>query len=224
MYSISGEPNLTAKYSRRNRTTIHWILNTLGISLIACGFIIVFINKVNLDKPHFATTHGILGLTTIILVCLVALFGIVANNTQWLYPKVRPVILKVAHAFGGIAITILLLVTLSNGTYRHWWPGSEVGRGLVITAFVLSALLILTKPILGAVSRSRLIFQRPASSTSSWTFCDFKKKWLLYIRNLSEFIIYIFFQSRNKVKKKCCSSINVINMKCALVGCLNASV
>lgn len=145
--------------------TIHWILHTIGLTVIGIGFIIIIVNKINHNNPHFATTHSQLGLTTIILSVLVAAFGILANNTVWIYPRVRPVLVKVAHACGGICITILLLATLINGTYREWWSGTDTGRDLTFASLFFAGLLILVKPILGAISRCRVIFGPPSSDT-----------------------------------------------------------
>ncbi|XP_011693945.1 PREDICTED: cytochrome b561 domain-containing protein 2-like isoform X2 [Wasmannia auropunctata] len=167
VFSVSGEAYISWKLPRRNRVTIHWILHTIGLTLLGIGFIIIIVNKVNNNKFHFTTTHSQLGLTTIILSVLVAAFGILANNTVWIYPRVRPILIKVAHACGGIGMTILLLATLINGTYSHWWhhSGTETGRDLVFASLFFAGVLILVKPILGAVSRCRVVFGPPSSES-----------------------------------------------------------
>lgn len=167
VFSVSGEAYVSWKLPRRNRVTIHWILHTTGLSIIGIGFIIIIVNKFKHNGYHFATTHSQLGLTTIILSVLTATFGILANNTVWVYPRMRPVFIKVAHACGGIGITILLLATLINGTYTDWWhhSGTKIGRDLVFASLFIAGVLILVKPILGAVSRCRVIFGPPSSDT-----------------------------------------------------------
>jgi len=148
--------------------TIHWILHTIGLTVIGIGLIIIVVNKIKHDKSHFATTHSQLGLTTIILSVLTATFGILANNTVWIYPRVRPVLVKVAHACGGISITILLLATLINGTYTHWWSnsgGTDTGRDLTFASLFFAGFLILVKPILGTISRCRVVFGPPSSDS-----------------------------------------------------------
>ncbi|RLU21192.1 hypothetical protein DMN91_005565 [Ooceraea biroi] len=165
VFSVSGEAYIASKLARRNRVTIHWILHAIGLTLIGIGFIIIIVNKVNNNRAHFATTHSQLGLVTIILSVLVASFGVVANNTTWLYPRVRPVLIKIAHACGGIGMTILFLATLINGTYSNWWPGTSTGRDLVFTSFFIAGVLILVKPILGTISRCRVVFGPPSSDS-----------------------------------------------------------
>ncbi|XP_011876717.1 PREDICTED: cytochrome b561 domain-containing protein 2-like isoform X2 [Vollenhovia emeryi] len=167
VFSVSGEAYVSWKLPRRSRVTIHWILHTIGLTVIGIGFIIIIVHKVNHNYHHFATTHSQLGLTTIILTVLAATFGILANNTVWIYPRVRPILVKVAHACGGIGITILLLATLINGTYSNWFSaaGTDVGRDLTFASLFFAGVLILVKPILGAVSRCRVIFGPPSSDT-----------------------------------------------------------
>lgn len=162
VFSVSGEAYIASKVSRRNRVTIHWVLTTIGLAIIGIGLIIIVINKIRHDRYHFVTTHSQLGLVTIILSVLATFFGILANNTTWLYPHVRPILLKIGHALGGILVTILLIATVINGTYS-WWPGTVIGRNLVFTSFFIAGFLILVKPILGTVSRCRVVFGPPSS-------------------------------------------------------------
>lgn len=165
VFSISGEAYLASKMSRMNRVTMHWILHTLGLGLMLIGFLIIVVNKVTHNKSHFVTPHAILGLISIICALLTASFGIITNNSRWLYPRFRPVLLKIVHAFGGIVVTILLLATLITGTYTRWWPGSDTGRSLVFSSLFIAGFFILLKPILGAVSRSRVVFGPPPNTT-----------------------------------------------------------
>lgn len=165
VFCISGEVYIGTKLSRQNRVTMHWVLHTVGLGLLMIGLIIIVVNKIDHNRKHFATPHAILGLISIILVILVAGFGIVTNNTRWVYPQARPIVLKIFHAFGGVAITILLLSTLITGLYTGWWSGTDAGRNVVLTSFCIAGFFILLKPILGAISRSKVAF-RPSSSTS----------------------------------------------------------
>jgi hypothetical protein len=167
VFCISGEVCIVSKITRPNRVTLHWILHTTGLTLIGIGLIIIVVNKFKHNNNHFATTHSQLGLVTIILAVLVASFGIVANNTMWLYPRIRPILIKVAHAWGGIGMIILLLSTLINGTYSNWFAkvGTTVGRDLVFASLFIAGVLILVKPILGTISRCKVIFGPPSNET-----------------------------------------------------------
>lgn len=137
----------------------------VGLALVLVGLIIIVVNKIENNRQHFATPHSILGLVSIILAFLTAAFGIVTKNSRWLYPRFRPVLLKIVHAFGGILVTILLLATLITGTYTGWWPGGDTGRSLTFSAFFIAGFFILLKPVLGAVSRSKVVFGPPPATT-----------------------------------------------------------
>ncbi|XP_033217706.1 cytochrome b561 domain-containing protein 2-like isoform X2 [Belonocnema kinseyi] len=170
VFSISGEALLTHRLSRPNRITIHWIMLTIGLLLILCGFIIAIVNKNLENKNHFESFHSIWSLITIILAASVALFGVAANNTRWLYPRVRPVLIKVLHALGGIMITILFITAIISGTYRNWLKNQQVGdhelgRQLVFASLFIGGILVLFKPILGAVSRTAVLVKTPQPST-----------------------------------------------------------
>lgn len=172
VFSISGEALLSHKLSRANRITIHWIMLTTGLCLILSGLIIAIVNKNNLNKDHFVSFHAILGLTTIVLASLVAIFGIIANNTRWLYPRIRPVLIKVLHAFGGITMTILFIASVIAGSYTHWLEHQnvgdhDVGKKLVFASLFIAGVLVLFKPILGAISRTRVLVKTPQQPSST---------------------------------------------------------
>ncbi|EFN76218.1 Cytochrome b561 domain-containing protein 2 [Harpegnathos saltator] len=164
VFSVSGEAYIASKLPKRNRVTIHWILHTIGLSLVGIGLIIIIVNKIRFNGSHFATTHSQLGLVTIILSVLTAVFGIATKNITWLYPRERPILFKSTHALGGTAVLILLLATLINGTYTHWWPGTVTGRSLTFASLFIAGFLILVKPVLGAVSKCRVIFGPPSDN------------------------------------------------------------
>ncbi|XP_063978851.1 transmembrane reductase CYB561D2-like [Diachasmimorpha longicaudata] len=161
VFSISGEANLSHRLSRANRVTTHWIMNTVGLTLMFIGLIIIVVNKNRHDKPHFQTTHGQLGLSSIVIASVVAFFGILTNNTRWLYPRVRPIFMKVAHGFGGMAMTILFVATIINGVYKMPHLLGDTGNALICAALVIAVVVILFKPMIAAVARTKVILQPP---------------------------------------------------------------
>ncbi|XP_015607715.1 cytochrome b561 domain-containing protein 2 [Cephus cinctus] len=156
--SVSGEPTITSRLTRTRRIDLHWLLNVLGLSCIVAGFSIVFINKENYNRNHITTPHAKLGLSAIIIAIIVCIGGILAKNTRWVYPTVRPLFIKVCHVCLGIIAAILLLATVINGTYKSFWPGTDLGRNLVFASFVIGGFLVLIKPLLLTVRRGRSLF------------------------------------------------------------------
>ncbi|CAB0033699.1 unnamed protein product [Trichogramma brassicae] len=167
VYSISGVALISKNFGRTLRVRLHWILHLLGISLLIAGLVIVILSKNDEGRDHFVTTHSQLGLSTIVITCAVACFGMLANNAKWFYPRVRPVLLKVVHSYAGIGLTVLLLATVINGTYNRWWTNigaGETGRDLVFASLFFAGLLVLFKPIIGAAARTRVLMKpRPAA-------------------------------------------------------------
>ncbi|XP_058798609.1 transmembrane reductase CYB561D2-like isoform X2 [Phymastichus coffea] len=143
---------------------------SVGLILMTIGLVITIVNKNKLGKDHFVTTHAQLGLAVFVIVWVIAAFGILANNAQWFYPTVRPVLLKVVHSCAGICMVILLLATVINGTYTKWWGksgGTETSKGLVFAALFIAGVLVIVKPIIGAIARTRVLMRPPPSAQSS---------------------------------------------------------
>lgn len=99
------------------------------------------------NRPHFKSVHGKLGLSATILGALMMFSDILADNTKWIYPRVRPITIKIIHAVSGIIVTIVLIAALMNGTYTHWWHGTILGRDLTFASFVVDTFFIMIKPI-----------------------------------------------------------------------------
>lgn len=163
IYVISGEIYATRKYSRKQRVSLHWFFQVIGLVLTTIGFVVAYVNKDLKKKPHFFTLHGILGLVTFILMWLIAFFGFLTYNPQWFYPRVRPVLLKVVHGYTGIAFAVLLLVTAVNGMYSgHWWMkvGNDLGRLLILLSFAFAAVFVLIRPLIAVFARTRVLLKK----------------------------------------------------------------
>ena len=82
-------------------TRIHYSIQLLSILCFLSAFIVIELNKG--DHPHFVSPHGILGLTTIILVVLQASVGVI----QFFFP-----------------VTVLGSVDTGKRIYKyHRWAG-----------------------------------------------------------------------------------------------------
>lgn len=159
VFSISGEANLSRCLSRPNRIIFHWIFLTTGLTLMLIALIIIIIHKNRLGKTHFVTTHGQLGLGAFIIAGIVVFLGILANNTRWFYPHVRPVLIKLTHVYGGITVSILFIAAVITGTYKDNFLGSYTGRSLAFVSFFLPALLVLSKPIVQVICQTSVLLR-----------------------------------------------------------------
>lgn len=160
IFCVSGDAYMNWKVSRMNRGLIHLFLNLIGLLLVLIGMVIIIIGKIEYKKSHFVTLHGIISLISIIFAILIAASGFVVVFDKCLYHGcIRPIILKIMHSFGGILAAILLLAGLITGIYTGWWPGTCLGRSLTVASFVIAACYIFLKPILGIISRCRVLFE-----------------------------------------------------------------
>lgn len=160
VFCVSGDAYMNWKVSRMSRGLIHLILHLIGLLLVLIGMIMIIIGKIEYKKSHFVTVHGIISLISIIFAVLIAASGFVVIFDKCLYHGcIRPIILKIMHSFGGIFATILLLAGLITGIYTGWWPGTCLGRTLSVASFVVAACYIFLKPILGIISRCKVLFE-----------------------------------------------------------------
>jgi cytochrome b-561 domain-containing protein 2 len=119
----------------------HAIANTYCSLLALIGFIVIYVNKENNNKPHYVSWHGLLGsiVSTLMLVNVAATwlksFGISLNGIKFYYLR-----RDTLHVLGGYFILILVTVTLVLGLFSNWSRNAfgEFGcyslSGLVILA------------------------------------------------------------------------------------------
>lgn len=98
-------------YSRKTKTTIHWVLQALGGTLGIAGGII----KITQKSSHFTTIHGKVGLAAMIICGLSMISGLSALYSQNLKRFLQPLLNKTVHNFLGIAGFVLAMVTQYYG-------------------------------------------------------------------------------------------------------------
>lgn len=133
-------PTLGLSFPMRRK--IHWILQIIGSCSITIAFTVVILNKNRIGKPHFATNHGIVGLTAIVCAGVSLLGGVLA---LWSFElrnvlQMRPVFLKLAHTVFSVCSYILAIATIVLGLYSPFF--NEVADPTTtIVCFVLVVLV-----------------------------------------------------------------------------------
>ena len=97
-------------------------MNATAIALAINGFLSIYRNKENNDKPHFVTYHGLAGAATLGLVLVQTVGGNFANFSTILgkyIPAIRPAVIKWGHRVSGaLSITaIYTTVLLALGSF-----------------------------------------------------------------------------------------------------------
>ncbi|XP_034474689.1 uncharacterized protein LOC117781913 [Drosophila innubila] len=106
-----GNNVLTNSYKRNTKTTIHWILLTLGGTSGAAGALIKMIQK----GFSLHSTHGRLGITAFILCLLSMSSGLGALCSTRVKKLITPLFNKAIHNFLGIACFVISMVTQYYG-------------------------------------------------------------------------------------------------------------
>ncbi|APA10017.1 hypothetical protein SS1G_05698 [Sclerotinia sclerotiorum 1980 UF-70] len=134
------QPTHTATQKRQG-TLVHAWFNSLALSLLIAGLVVIEVNKFAHRGIHFESAHAILGLTTYILLLLQTLIGTTQYFTPSLYgsPQTAKAIYKY-HRASGYLILLLMLATISAAT---WTPFNENALHIKSWAVIGCALLML---------------------------------------------------------------------------------
>ncbi|XP_044257916.1 transmembrane reductase CYB561D2 [Tribolium madens] len=132
--SLSKENLFTGTLPKGIRVRLHWIFQTIACILITIGFVVVYINKDYLNKQHFMTWHGLLGLIGLIFCIPSCLNGIAALYHGSLRQLVRPKIIKFVHILSGIVSFGFGGAALILSVYTKWFERHSNGN---IVTFLL---------------------------------------------------------------------------------------
>lgn len=106
--SLYSGNSWTILTSRKSKTKIHWILQTLGGCLSFSGAIIEILYKFQRNRSHFQSLHAIIGLIAIILLSVAILSGTAALFSISLKKYLKPLYSKTGH-------NILAMITYGLG-------------------------------------------------------------------------------------------------------------
>lgn len=113
---LASDNVLTASLSRRASKHLHWVLQALGLILNLVGVGVMY----NAKSVHFLSIHGITGITSLVIVCTVTIFGYPVWIAWKLRKFVRPVNVKFLHNFLGTAGFVIGMVSQCYGYEKTW--------------------------------------------------------------------------------------------------------
>lgn len=113
---LSLQPTVTPDQKRTGQL-FHATLNFLAFAALVAGVVIIEVNKVRGNGPHFHSLHAVFGVMTLLLMVLQYIVGFTALFTPRLYGGVdRAKSLYKYHRYSGYLILFLLLVTVVQAT------------------------------------------------------------------------------------------------------------
>lgn len=157
---FNNQNALTSNLSHKNKITLHWILQTVAVILVAIGYTAIFVNKSLHNKPHFHSYHAIFGTTAVVTLALTIGGGITAKYNLILKGYVKPVYVKIGHSIGGLASYALGLFTIILGLYTHWFHRNSTTWSIYVCLIVILyvMLTVVLKPIVCLYTRLKGVY------------------------------------------------------------------
>ncbi|XP_055594486.1 probable transmembrane reductase CYB561D1 [Uranotaenia lowii] len=155
--TLSGANILTYKKHHKTRVFIHWLLQALAGILITVAFVCIVLNKIRMDKPHFQTWHGLLGLITVILTLASIGGGVFTKYGFQLRHLMRPIYSKIVHGIAGTITYVMGSVTIGFGIYSRWFQedNDSQTRLALLLGLIAVSLYIIINPIAATISRTK---------------------------------------------------------------------
>ncbi|XP_043284834.1 uncharacterized protein [Venturia canescens] len=136
--ALSGESILTRNFSRRIISHVHWVLQCLGGAFSIAGFVIMY----QVKEIHFKSIHAILGISSLVIMLVLTIFGVPVMYATSLRKVMRPVTTKMCHNFLGISCFVLGMASQCYA-YQKKWMTSVGGNNISTLATVFTALIII---------------------------------------------------------------------------------
>jgi cytochrome b-561 domain containing protein 2 len=152
---------VTQSLNYQNRVTVHWILQTSALVLITIAQTCIFLNKNNLGREHYQTTHSLFGLTTYLMTVVSTLGGVLTRYSFQLKKIMKPTIMKIMHSFAGLLTYLLAIVTICLGINQSWMSnGDTYVKPIIFVLFAFTTTYITIKSFILFASRLSNVMQR----------------------------------------------------------------
>ncbi|CAG9821233.1 unnamed protein product [Phaedon cochleariae] len=118
------ESIVTVGNNRLDKAMAHLIVMCVAFLSITIGISLKISEKSDLNREHFNSTHGILGLSSWIIAFVTALGGVIVKNSDRLNIG-RPSLFKFVHILFGVSAYVLGIVSLGYGLHYLLVIGSN---------------------------------------------------------------------------------------------------
>ncbi|RLU15099.1 hypothetical protein DMN91_012987 [Ooceraea biroi] len=152
---LAGDNVLTRCLSRQASKHLHWILQAIGLIFNLIGVGLMYDAKRN--HNHFQSIHAITGLSSLVIVCVVTIFGYPVWIAWKLRKLVRPVTVKLLHNFLGTAGFVIGMVSQCYGYKKNWLHYVTGVEHSDMVALVLTALITILSLRSALVSLGRQV-------------------------------------------------------------------
>lgn len=145
------------RHKLKKRIQLHWILQAVAGCSITASFVIIIMNKIRLDKDHFTSDHGKVGLTAIVCAAVSIVGGIPTLYSFQLRHWAPPMNLKIGHASLAMCTYVLGLAAIILGLYSPWFLENATYETIAgcIVVIVVAAALAIAMPLIKTVRRVR---------------------------------------------------------------------
>ncbi|RNA36289.1 cytochrome b561 domain-containing 2 [Brachionus plicatilis] len=122
---FSKESSLFSGVKHKNKVTLHWILNALGVFSILVAYAAIYYHKEEIERPHFKSWHGTIGIFTIGYTVIQFIAGHNLTIFNFFIRKfVKYQSLCMYHATSGTFLYVLACVSISLGICSNWFSES----------------------------------------------------------------------------------------------------
>lgn len=135
---LAGDNVVIRPISRRTKKHVHWVLQVLGLICIVAGVVVAYVHK----RRHFKSNHAILGLTSLVIMIVLAVFGYPVIAAAKFRKIIKPVIVKFTHNFLGITCFVIGMASQILGYKLYWHPDVPDPALLQLIAIIFSIFII----------------------------------------------------------------------------------
>jgi Eukaryotic cytochrome b561 len=152
--ALNGRSTYTDGYKYNQKVTTHWVLQASALLMITIAQISIYVNKNINGYPHYQTVHSICGLVTFIFTIGASLFGTCTLYSNALKNFIKPVQLKVGHAFGGSIVFVASAATICTGINQTWTDEKDVQVKLgAMAVLFIGSFYVVSRSIKTALAR-----------------------------------------------------------------------
>nr|CAG8639864.1 5752_t:CDS:2 [Entrophospora candida] len=111
----------TTREEKSMGLNLHRLIQTISLLSVISGFYVIITFKNMKNKEHFASSHGVFGLITIILLIIQSVGGVTLANFPGLFGGVtKAQMIYKYHRISGYFLLFFIYLTALGGTQAEW--------------------------------------------------------------------------------------------------------
>ncbi|XP_049536865.1 transmembrane reductase CYB561D2-like [Anopheles darlingi] len=126
------------KLTHSHKRTVHWLIEVVACFCVVLGISLEIYYRETSNKRHFSSAHSIVGLCSLIFLCLTFVNGLMSLYAVELRSRIKPIYSKLSHYLSSTVCYVLGMVAIMLAYEKKIYYRNTIQEGIdMMLAFTI---------------------------------------------------------------------------------------